>query len=534
MQFCTTQTAILMNQLRDQLVQGNHKEISKLDSKIESKLIPLLIFNPLSWKRSDLIEIDMGGINKGHFKDSNGKIFNSQICKGSRGILEDKTSHNIWLIQKAYLPAMGMDVVYFDSTPTTTVISTDLQLLEKDEIYIIENSKIKVSIAKETGLITQIYHKGFDKEFLNSPSNRLILYHEEKGADAWNFDLQYDSKQINYDLTSNSISILEQGPLRISIEITRKILESTYVQRIQFYPDQSFINTTLEIDLKDPKIMCKLYFDVNLQSDVVSSEIPYAFIDRTVEPKTILDKARFENACQKWISVSDGQYGLTLTNNGKYGCNVKPSSGKGTILQPTVIRTPNFTGYAKETMYVQRAPNGGLNPSLPKYTDLHYHPDIQYGIYFHSGDWRKDAWKKAYEHNYPLRTQYHLVNKQNDTQIMQVKSHKTQNSRPVPKELSFPFSILTIDAPNVQCTTLKVAEDESNLTSPQQYILRLVEQTGKISSCSLEFCPQITLKKVEIVDLLELHPILHTDFTDHVCKININPYEILTLRITIQ
>ncbi len=179
---------------------------------------------------------------------------------------------------------------------------------------------------------------------LESPSNKLLLFTEKNHCDAWNIDPRYMDNPIEYSLKPDSIQIIEQGPLRATVEIRRKILTSTYIQRISLDSGSQILITDLDIDLQDPMILCKLFFDTHIVSELVTAEIPYAYIDRSVKPQTLLDKARWEQAAQQFISITDGNLGFTITNNGKYGYNTLPSPQGGTILQPTVVRSNRSNG----------------------------------------------------------------------------------------------------------------------------------------------------------------------------------------------
>ncbi len=55
-------------------------------------------------------------------------------------------------------------------------------------------------------------------------------------------------------------------------------------------------------------------------------------------------------------------------------------------------------------MFVNRGPKGSLDPAMPKNTDIEKHRNIEFGLYIHSGDWRKDAWQKATERNFLLKS----------------------------------------------------------------------------------------------------------------------------------
>ena len=140
-------------------------------------------------------------------------------------------------------------------------------------------------------------------------------------------------------------------------------------------------------------------------------------------------------------------------------------------------------------MFVNRGPKGSLDPTMPKNTDIEKHRNIEFGLYIHSGDWRKDAWQKATERNFLLKSR--IVPRET------VKpSYKEDRS-----EIILPFSFVSIAPSSIQCGTIKIAEDEQDSLHPTQYVLRLIERSGQTSIAQLTFADQFEIQKAEMVEL---------------------------------
>lgn len=484
---------------------------------------PIVVFNPLSWNRTNIVQIEMGTRSQGIFLDSKGNLIPSQFVKKIWDQLHPDATQYLALIQPQFVSSMGLELFYYSSKEEKSSLNpTDLKLNETSGEYSLENQFVTIKINKQTGLITQFYSNEFQIQLFNSPSNKLLIFDEQKKQDAWNINPNYYENPIDYDLKPESISVIESGPLRIAIQITRKIMNSSFIQRIAMVTHSPLVITELEMDLKDPRILCKIFFDTKIQTENITAEIPGAYINRTISPQTLLDKARWEQACQKWISISDNKIGFTITNNGKYGYNAKQSPLGGTIIQPTVVRTPTFTGYYPETMFVNRSPEGKLDPTMPQFTDIEHHYNVQYGLYLHANDWRNGAWQKAYEHNYPLHGTLH-----------ENLPSESKMDKPITAPIQFPFSMIQLDPTTVQCTAFKIAEDESNLSQPKQYVIRLVEQVGQATDVVLKFPSAIKISEISKVDLLELNPESLSPLNKNDVKIHIDPYEILSLKLKI-
>jgi alpha-mannosidase len=492
--------------------------------------IPIIIFNSLSWERQDLLTVKIGTHTQGILRDRTGNPLTSQIVEDRWGSLHPHPDQFLALTIPPSVPSIGWDLLYFDPTQESSFIDYQLTVLdharagETKADYVLENQHLRVKIDPFTGWLTEIYSKELKKNILLGPSNKVVIFEEHEHTDAWNIDPGYRNNPVNYSSTPISIQIREIGPIRSMIEISYQCRNSHIVQRVALISQSPVVWLSMDIDLQDPQLLYKLEFNTIINTDVVSSEIPYAYIDRTVCPQTLLDRARWEHCGQKWVSVSDGTIGFTLINNGKYGYSVRRGTAGNTIIEPSIIRSPRFTGYAKETRFVNRNSDGGLDPAMPRFTDLELHQDIQFGILIHNGNWRNDAWCRAYELNHPLNG----------------KIEENTSPKPISKSINdpittLPFSFLTLVPTSVQCTAIKFPENIDNpSTEYKQIILRLIERIGKKTLVTLRFMKKFQIIGMDEVDLLELHPKRIAQSSYHETQVEINPYEILTLQITLK
>ncbi|MBD3351389.1 MAG: hypothetical protein GF364_07870 [Candidatus Lokiarchaeota archaeon] len=505
-------------------------------------LIPFIIYNPLSWNRSDVIELEIGDRKQGTLKKYDGTVIPTVIVHDAWGSLNSNKNKNLALTRIANIPSMGFSVCYFDenykynniernnNTQSQDNNTNKLNYNETPEHYIIKNERLIVKINKKTGWITHIEDTKVSQEnVLRGESNKILIFEEKEHTDAWNIDPNYQDHQLMYDETDFHLELIENSPIRITFNITRKIKKSTFIQRISLAEGSSVLKLSMDIDLKNPRWLVKLNFDTNLRTNIVTSEIAYSFIDRTIVHTTKLDSARWEHACQKYVSIYDKNLdiGFSILNNGKYGLNSLRSKAGNVIIRPTVVRSPKYTGYAGETMFINRAEDGGLDPNMPRFTDLEYHKDIQFGICVHNGDWRNGIWRKAYELNHPLRFKLLPTPKNN---------HNAEERNKIKQDIKNKFSFLEIDPISVQCGTFKVAEDEPNVDNPSEFILRLIEREGKETEVTLRFPTFIEIKRAMLMDLLESNKIKNRipKISKNNVIVTIKPYEIITLKIKIK
>ncbi len=380
-----------------------------------------------------------------------------------------------------------------------------------DDAYILENSFVRVKISK-SGLISSIYDKGLNIEGLKGESCEFRFYNEAACKnDAWNLYEDYKKYPMQYP-RAPLIRISADGPHYAELSIEFTFQSSRIIERVGLFRSLNRVYFCIDMDWKEKEVLCKFTINTQFNSVEVSAESPYSFINRPIRRTQILDKPRFEVSCQRWISLfdADKHASITISNNCKYGFSVE-----GSELAMTLLRSPKCVGYAKETMFVNRAPDGGLDPSKAQYTDNHYHEDICFTLEIHQGTVFNGAWRSALELNYPMPT------------LISVEDPSFNNSTKysIIEDLCF----CKIDKPNVLLGAIKVHEDESDLDNPHSYVLRLIEIGG------LELDVNISLNSNSWTacyetDLLELHdegaqslPISNKNI-----QIHIKPYEIKT------
>jgi alpha-mannosidase len=492
------------------------------------------IQNSLSWARGGVSQIYIHNQSQGVCRTLKGDVLPTQIVPYRWGSLAANDREFVALTWMPAIGSFGWMPVIFDPKSSNPEMSQTQAALKSYGISPVNFKDLKDRVVLENGLITAVIDKAsgwlieittpeHSTNILAQPSNRLRLYAETAHTDAWNIDPKYREKEIPLDGTPTAFTIIESGPIRTTIEVEHRYDQSRFIQRIALVAGSSIVHTSMDIDLQTPKIICKLGIYPKVRTNTISAEIPYAYIDRAIVGQTKLDKARWEHAGQKWYSLSDESLTISLLNNGKYGYNAIQCTDGYAGLEATVVRSPVFTGYAKETMFVNRAPNGGIDPTMPQYTDLEFHRDIQYGIMVSKGGWKSGTWQAAQEFNRPLRGE-----------LYEIGETLSKPSSPIPE------SFLTIDPASVHCSSVKYTEDPISIISlysdPSQIalIFRCVEKIGLETQTTLTLPSHLRVIRADMVDLLELNPKPLEIKGNHQVSFMIHPYEITTLRVVMK
>ncbi|MGV3617573.1 MAG: alpha-mannosidase [Fimbriimonas sp.] len=150
---------------------------------------------------------------------------------------------------------------------------------------------------------------------------------------AWDVDVYaYETAQ---DLVkSESFEVVERGPVRVAVEIVKRFGNSTIRQRISLGPTPG-VRFDTEVDWREEDKMLKVAFPVNVNAPRATYEIQFGSVERPTHYNTSWDLAKFEVCAQKWVDLSEGDQGVALLNDGKYGYDVH-----GNVMRLSLLRSP--------------------------------------------------------------------------------------------------------------------------------------------------------------------------------------------------
>ncbi|MEX2117564.1 MAG: glycoside hydrolase family 38 C-terminal domain-containing protein [Bacteroidota bacterium] len=239
------------------------------------------------------------------------------------------------------------------------------------------------------GNFTSIHDKRLRREILKKGQrgNVLQTFHDTPAEwEAWDIDAGYESRKADI-LKFKSMKIAEQGPLRMTIEVIRKTDRGSVVrQSIRFYHKSPLIDFLSFVKWSDSQILLKAAFPLNVNATRARFEIPFGSIERTTKPKSPEDKAKFEVPVHQWLDISDAKFGVGLLNNAKYGCDVKEST-----LRLTLLRSPHYP----HSVDPQKLKDKAVTDQGEQ--------EFTYSLSPHQGDWKRgETVRRARELNNPL------------------------------------------------------------------------------------------------------------------------------------
>jgi alpha-mannosidase len=452
----------------------SQQSIKALQASIDTHVaagVPLLILNPLAWERSGPVSVDVqlpatatGGVS---VLDAANHVVPSQVIKS-----DANTNSYALLIAANNVPSLGYKVLHV--VAGTRPFASDL----KAEGLTLENSLLKVAVDKQTGCITSLYDKTTKFEALAAGGcgNQLQTFKDlPKDYDAWNIDPGTLDHFTSID-NADSVELVEKGPLRGAIRVTRTWQNSKFVQDITLDAGADQVDVVNDIDWHETHVLLKAAFPLAATSNKATYEVPYGSIQRITTRNNSWEQAQFEVPALRWADLGDGQHGFSLLNNSKYGYDDKDN-----VLRLSLLRSPTWPD--------------------PDADRGHHH--FTYALYPHGGDWKQALTvRHGYEYNYRL-------------QATQVQAHTGS----LPAE----FAYVTVKPENVVLTALKKAEDSNGL------IFRVYEWAGKSGDVEIHVPKGAT--GATVTNLMEKPESSALKIAGDTVTATIHPYEILTVRV---
>lgn len=368
---------------------------------------------------------------------------------------------------------------------TTTDHGPQTMVNRPSSMVTLENNFIRAEF-NEQGDITRIFDKQAGRDVLapDTIGNQFQAFEDRpKSWDAWDVEIFYDDKLWLAEPAS-SIEMVERGELRQTIEVKRRILNSSYTQRISLNHNSPRLDFDTHIDWHERHIMLKVAFPVDILAPQATYEIQWGNVQRPTHRNTSWDWARFETCAHKWVDLSEGDYGVSLLNDCKYGHDIHDN-----VMRITLLRSP----------------------SMPDPTADSGEHQFKYSLYPHTGSWNEETQREAYLLNDPI-----------------IVYRKTIDHRP-PTIDHRPSSIvhgqssmISTSQPNVIIETVKRAEDGNGI------IVRLYESQRTRGQVRLHAGFEVAAAWE--TNLLEENESALRVENDSI-QLDLKPYQIMTLRL---
>lgn len=227
------------------------------------------------------------------------------------------------------IPAFGYKVIERKTAAVGKVKATENSL---------ENSYYKLVFDK-SGAICSLVDKRADRELVKEGKmlNQMVAC-QDSPYQYHNWEMTPYHKQNQWLLTEDAtFSMLAEGD-RTGLCITKRYGKSTITQKVYLYGDGiDRIDFVTDVDWKEKEQLLKVLFPVDIATEKAKYDIQFGHVERATHDNTSWDSARFESAAQKWVDVSENNYGVAILNDGKYGFGVAEGD-----LSMTLIKSGGF------------------------------------------------------------------------------------------------------------------------------------------------------------------------------------------------
>lgn len=469
---------------------------------------PIVVFNPLSWVRDDVVETHLTLFGEVETPDIDD-------YKKAMRVLDDKgTSVPFWVEQftdgssrslelvflARRVPSLGYKTYYLvpaDSPDTVAnacqvKLETDYDARQANDTVgsdVLENGYYRVSVDRATGGV-----EVFDKELQRSVSRGIeIVAAEERGGDDQSIILPTGRTIIN---VIDSIDLEENSPVRTILRINGNVEGIPIVQRLTLYAGLKKIDVEDTVDWKPGRsVKIEQLFPIAQPDFEVRNGTPYG----TIASADIMAKAGPQGddevapdiwkewrQIQDWIFVGNQEWGFTLSADHNL-IEVGNTALRADLLRGTRFSPATTIKNGHQVL--------DLRPPAGTYV-------FRYSFTSGKGDWSTaHSWRVGMAFSTPL---------------IPVTSLNPLSEKPLPPERSF----FSITSDNVVLSAMKKADTGDAIT------IRAFEIRGQPSEGSIQF-----LGKVEPFQESNL---LEQDLPKGGQRmLKMQPYEIETLKLPV-
>lgn len=447
--------------------------IGSIASRINTasgKALPLVVFNTLSWKRSDpvsfRVDFTMGETAGLELTDSGGRKVPFQLI--GKEIHPDGTLKTAEICFVAVdVPSIGYSTYYIGHKSE----STDAAAGDHKIPDVIENRFYTITLGH--GGIRQIRDRQLQEDLFDTTKflGGELFTMQSVGNGAGEFSEIQQPTMEGFDRLSNhrpGWRVIEAGPVRTVLSLEQVIDHVRVVQRLIAYEEIKRLDLETDLLEWDGTIYreFRLAFPVRINRGKISYEVPFGVVEVGRDEIPGAAGERYIQECaqvsprgiRNWIGVNGDEFGLTISSSVAVCDYLDPSNDalSGPVIQPILLASRESCHWEGNS-YLQ--------------TGDHY---FRFSLLSHAPGW-KNGYRFGREANEPL----------------QVVIRPGRGSTELPEEYSF----VSIDSENVMISTIKKCEDDDTL------IIRLFDAEGRDSDVKISLFGEV--QQALLTDIIE-------------------------------
>jgi alpha-mannosidase len=453
-----------------QILRDSLRNIAERVESPFKRSVPIVVFNPLSWTRDDLVRshvtlfgtVETDSIDdykKGmRLVDEQGTSVPYQVEQYSDG-----SSRSVELVFIAHdVPSLGYKSYYLvpgdkaDSFPkaATVRMQTDEEAKQSNSamgLDILDSQYYRISIGRTTGRL-EIFDKQLNQVITKDAE---IFASEENGGDDQNIILSSGRTLINQ---IDRVEVEENNPVRTVLCVRGEVGGTPVIQRITVYKDLKRIDLENTMEWKPGRSMnIEQVFPVQQANVEIRNGVPFGTVSGTEimtnagphwEDEVAPDIWKKWRQIQDWVFAGTTEWGFTLSADHQL-IEVDPTYVRSDMLRGTRF-TPMTTVLSDGKQALDARPAAGT------YT-------FRYSLTSGNGNWAATkSWQAGMAFSAPL---------------IAITSANPNSQKPLPAQQSF----LSLNAENLVVSALKKADDDDSI------VLRAFEIRGEHSAASVRF-----------------------------------------------
>jgi alpha-mannosidase len=350
------------DQINETLLQAALGSIAGAIRLRPSQAIPVVVFNPSSWDRKDVVTCDLPIPRDKRAQlaiaDGTGKVVPHQADRGAAASVQPDAMR---LVFCAEVPSLGYATYYVTSDAPRPQAASPFRVdLGKN---LLENEFYRLGLDAATGGIRSIQDKRTGRELVRKAGpyacNELVAL-EDDDIDTHS---HLTGKQWRMREHPSTIRVVEDGPVRLVIEVAGRFLESSSRrQEIILYRDLPRIDLTTILDWEGRKnIQVRQAFPLDVTNPRACYAVPYARQQYGQELKYAAPwpygpVAGYSwRGVRGWVELGGENQSVTLASLCNYMAFKDPGAKAGPeyLLQPLLLRTARSCGDAN-LFYTQK------------------------------------------------------------------------------------------------------------------------------------------------------------------------------------
>jgi alpha-mannosidase len=266
--------------------------------------------------------------------------------------------------------------------------------------------------------------------------------------------------------------VLDDGPLVGRVRVRHEFGPSSATVTYTMRAGSARLDVGVAFDWQHDEHLLSMAFPLDVRADTAACDIQFGHVRRPTHPSNSWDAAKFEVCAHRYVDLSEPDFGVAVLNDGRYGHGL--FDGRLRVSLARAARYPDPDADRGE-----HAVNLALLPHGPGLSDVV---------------------AEAERFNHPLRLVVGAA------------------TEPVPQP------IVSLVGDGVEIDAIKPADDD-----PADLVVRLHEAVGNRTRITLA-CDR-PIGAASRCNLLE-QPQAGFEVGDGICALTVNPFELVTLRLT--